>query len=1359
MRSVDGPQAERARLEAASRWRVLGEKWTANLAELRRDGTPVDLVVFTGDLGDWGHPTDYPRSLAFLKQTCAALDVPLERLFVIPGNHDIDRTVQGAAWESLRRDVAKEPHARSRWMAGEDRGALRGDDRRDHILERQRSFWTAVATELGRPELAPGRSPHRRLGYRQAVTLPGLSQPIYMIGLDTAWLAGDVGDSGQLRLTEHQVSLLTTTENGEPLPGFRLALMHHRLADLADGADVRKLLANCVDLLLHGHQHEPAADVLQGPDHQLLVLATGCLYEGDEGHHYPNACQVIDLALDEHARPRNAEVRFRGWSERGMFWGDDALLYESARSGRLQLHRGARGWRFADDGDTKQEHANAQAPGSVGQIDFTTERQRQSRFVGATPYRQYLGWAANNLDADKSQYIQLQLSLAWKPDIETSLPSPILGSAIVLVPEGPLTISLLSKTLDQFVCVGIGGSGKTRTLRFIGSEIAREALAKGDELERIPFLVPAYALVNSSLLQVVQSLLRTVSEAELETIFREGRGVVLVDALNEMSSHDLLAAVGHIKSFILRYPQCGLVVTSRLESYQNQLALPVYEIQSLSNREVQTFLQSHASSYSTGRELYKRVSADRRLIALFRTPLMNKLLCTLPSTIAIPRSIGEMMQALFAGLFERERPKPEAVSQSASELVLSRLARRLTSEPGNLLPERALLKLITEIGAEYGLGITSTVLLSGFLQLGILERDSGDFVRFFHEMALDYYIALDYCDTWNSGNEDAEIPAGSTAIEILAGLVVSADALIQKLVDQDLLLAAKCHATRTQRSAETKRLILEVATSIFQQPEDSTGMGVAALRALAALDEPEATKIFFDALPWFPTLVDAAKTALATFASCGAVEHSLRVLQRGTSEQQQVALHYVAKNHLAQAIPLIIAILETEDSLVTPYAAEALGRIATTSAVDYLRSQSLLSRESRRFPLYLAVEALPPFVSQELLVQLLVDSDVRVRRAAATRVASASSEETKKLFRERINRDDDFIVRSIIAADLLSEPELSHIEIVRAVFAVPPVLDAIIPVQIIFRFLSGLTPVGLSEALLQALCCEHKAVQSMVSQRVLRLSNQLAEDAFELVDLTDHSITAGPKIALVSAAIQGGKNVEKALVAAFADGVPVSVREAALKSVMSFAPHLLELALGKVINDSAPLILSYAPRILEMIPHMLSDSLVVRLLENESSDARRAVFKLFAGPLISDELLLMLITDRRPDVRLAVVGTLVNRKHKFNISLVHEMILSDTRGLRRYGFRILSAISHSRSDQVGIIKVWNDQRGFGFIRRPHSGGNVWPDVFFHISNITPPYLPQASDLVSFELTQDYKGNATAAYVSLFSRHEKSQGSA
>jgi hypothetical protein len=164
--------------------------------------------------------------------------------------------------------------------------------------------------------------------------------------LDTSWLCGGDDDTGKLWLTEHQVGLLTTDKDGAPLAGFRVALMHHRFADLADGERMRRLLADRVDVVLHGHQHEAAVEPWASPDHKLLVLAAGCLYEGDAGHRYPNAFQVIDVELTEGGRPERARIGFRGWAERnGLFWGDDALLYRNAPGGRLRLVHEDGGWK------------------------------------------------------------------------------------------------------------------------------------------------------------------------------------------------------------------------------------------------------------------------------------------------------------------------------------------------------------------------------------------------------------------------------------------------------------------------------------------------------------------------------------------------------------------------------------------------------------------------------------------------------------------------------------------------------------------------------------------------------------------------------------------------------------------------------------------------------------------------------------------------------------------------------------------------------------------------------------------------------------------------------------------------------
>jgi hypothetical protein len=80
MRSADGPQAARVRLEATARWRALGAKWTANLAEMRREGPPVDLVVFhrghARDLHRTGWTTE--RDGSFRRSSSAVLVIVID---------------------------------------------------------------------------------------------------------------------------------------------------------------------------------------------------------------------------------------------------------------------------------------------------------------------------------------------------------------------------------------------------------------------------------------------------------------------------------------------------------------------------------------------------------------------------------------------------------------------------------------------------------------------------------------------------------------------------------------------------------------------------------------------------------------------------------------------------------------------------------------------------------------------------------------------------------------------------------------------------------------------------------------------------------------------------------------------------------------------------------------------------------------------------------------------------------------------------------------------------------------------------------------------------------------------------------
>jgi predicted MPP superfamily phosphohydrolase len=327
LHAVD-PAADRHRQR---RGLVLGHAWQENLDTIVKDG-PIDLVCFTGDLAFSGKDTEYDRLTVFVDALLARTGVPRSRLFVVPGNHDIDRTIAPGAVASLR--SLNDDEKLSYWMLGGR--APRGVDEthRDEVLERQGAYRRWVGSKLNRPEMLPDtHAAHPRLGYRETIRVRDLPFDIHVIGLDSAWLAHDNSDARKLLLTRDQVLRLSAGPDGELLDGFRLALIHHPLTELGDGEASRRLLAEQIDLLLRGHLHDTELSFWSDTDRALRELAVGSLYGGDQ---WPNGCHVIDVQLDGAGRPRRYDLWFRGWSGRGRgFWADDDRLYKGSRQGRL----------------------------------------------------------------------------------------------------------------------------------------------------------------------------------------------------------------------------------------------------------------------------------------------------------------------------------------------------------------------------------------------------------------------------------------------------------------------------------------------------------------------------------------------------------------------------------------------------------------------------------------------------------------------------------------------------------------------------------------------------------------------------------------------------------------------------------------------------------------------------------------------------------------------------------------------------------------------------------------------------------------------------------------------------------------
>jgi predicted phosphodiesterase len=294
------------------RRRVLGEAWQRNLETLLNEEGAIDFVFFTGDAAQSGQPDEFDEATTFLTALCSELSLNPSRLFVVPGNHDIDRTIAPAAWEKLRMSLAASSDmlAVSRWMNGIDRRPPFGfdDGWKNAVLDRQRPYRDWLKHKLHRPELTP-----EGLGYRASFNLPGWAQSIHIVGLDTGWLCGDDADKGRLLLTENQAANHLTTPSGEPLSGLRIVLLHHPLSELADASSAKRLLATHADLVLRGHLHETEVVEWLEPDRRLRELAAGSLYEGGLADTYGNSCHFVRLDLDSQLRPIEALVRFRSF--------------------------------------------------------------------------------------------------------------------------------------------------------------------------------------------------------------------------------------------------------------------------------------------------------------------------------------------------------------------------------------------------------------------------------------------------------------------------------------------------------------------------------------------------------------------------------------------------------------------------------------------------------------------------------------------------------------------------------------------------------------------------------------------------------------------------------------------------------------------------------------------------------------------------------------------------------------------------------------------------------------------------------------------------------------------------------------
>lgn len=273
-----------------------------------------DLSLVSGDVAFSGAAAEYALARDFLEQLRAVTKLPKERLFVVPGNHDVDRNVISRGAQAICDSLTDRDSANA---------VLAAPAERRLVFARFEGYAAFVNDYFG------GHFSFDDEHHSYVHTLDLAGQQVAIMGLNSAWLCASDDDKAKgLLIGERQAraALDAAREAGATL---KIALLHHPFDWLRefDQNDSAALLLDSCHFILHGHLHQTAMTQLTSPDSGAMIIGGGASYKD---RRYANRYSWVRLDLNAGT----GTVYLRRYSdERGGFWAKDTLTYRNVPDG------------------------------------------------------------------------------------------------------------------------------------------------------------------------------------------------------------------------------------------------------------------------------------------------------------------------------------------------------------------------------------------------------------------------------------------------------------------------------------------------------------------------------------------------------------------------------------------------------------------------------------------------------------------------------------------------------------------------------------------------------------------------------------------------------------------------------------------------------------------------------------------------------------------------------------------------------------------------------------------------------------------------------------------------------------------
>jgi predicted MPP superfamily phosphohydrolase len=264
-------------------------------AEEQAADIPVDFAVFSGDLAAHGKPEEYGLAQEILLDPLVErLGLSKERLFLAPGNHDVDR-------DAIRQMV--ELGLANGLGNPEDVDRLVGDDTELTEATARLSAWRSFMqlNEYMGVEGHPN-------SLTSVTSFKVNGKTVGVVVLNSAWRCSGDEDKGHLliggRLADEGLRAVSDCD-------VRIAVVHHPL-DWLQAFETDQLRTDFESegfLVLSGHEHSSDPSARKSPRGEAIYLQAGCLYSHVK---YPNAYFILDIDPDD----RRLVAKVRRWSSK-----------------------------------------------------------------------------------------------------------------------------------------------------------------------------------------------------------------------------------------------------------------------------------------------------------------------------------------------------------------------------------------------------------------------------------------------------------------------------------------------------------------------------------------------------------------------------------------------------------------------------------------------------------------------------------------------------------------------------------------------------------------------------------------------------------------------------------------------------------------------------------------------------------------------------------------------------------------------------------------------------------------------------------------------------------------------------------